>query len=74
MANQYKNKVIYNGIVLIDLTNDTVEADKLASGYTAHKSDGSLVTGTLSFVNYYTSSSEPTSAQGNDGDIWLVTE
>ena len=24
-------------------------------------------------VTYYTSTSEPTSSQGSDGDIWLVT-
>lgn len=25
-------------------------------------------------ITYYTSTSEPTSSQGSDGDIWLVTE
>lgn len=25
-------------------------------------------------VTYHTSTSEPTSSQGSDGDIWLVTE
>ena len=36
-------------------------------------------TGTATFVDedeivtYYTSSSNPTSSQGSDGDIWLVT-
>lgn len=25
-------------------------------------------------VTYYTSTREPTSSQGSDGDIWLVTE
>lgn len=47
MANQYKNKVIYNGVVLIDLTADTVDAGHLAEGYTAHAADGSTVTGTV---------------------------
>lgn len=27
----------------------------------------------LDFVTYYTSSSNPTSSQGSNGDIWLVT-
>lgn len=27
-----KNKVVYNGNVLIDLTGDTVEADKVLDG------------------------------------------
>lgn len=49
MANQYKNKVIYNGTVLIDLTSDTVTADKLASGYTAHDKSGETITGTNTY-------------------------
>ena len=30
------NKVVYGDQVLIDLTGDTVTADKLLSGFTAH--------------------------------------
>lgn len=74
MANPYVNKVEVNGSAIIDLTSDTVDAAHLANGYTAHGADGAAVTGTLSFVTYYTSTSEPTSSQGSDGDIWLVTE
>ena len=40
------SKVIYNGDTLIDLTADTVAADKLLSGYTAHGADGEVITGT----------------------------
>lgn len=39
------NKVIYDGQVLIDLTADTVTEDTLLEGYTAHKADGSIITG-----------------------------
>lgn len=46
MANQHKNKVVYYGQTLIDLTNDTVTAETLLEGYTAHKADGSIITGT----------------------------
>ena len=42
------SKVTYNGTTLIDLTADTVAADKLLSGYTAHNSAGQQITGTLS--------------------------
>ena len=42
------NKVVYGSEVLIDLTGDTVKADKLLSGYTAHGANGELITGTLS--------------------------
>lgn len=42
-----QNKIVYGGRVLIDLTADTVTADKLAYGYTAHDKAGVLVTGTM---------------------------
>lgn len=47
MANY--NKIIYGGKVLIDLTADTVSEDKLLAGFTAHKKDGSVITGTCPF-------------------------
>lgn len=49
MANQYKNKVVYNGNVLIDLTQDSVDAAHLLSGYTAHAKSGAPITGTCTF-------------------------
>lgn len=49
MANQFKNKVIYNGTVLIDLTADTVTADKILAKYTAHDKAGNVITGTCDF-------------------------
>ena len=44
MANQYVNKVIYGNRTLIDLTGDTVQADKVLSGYTAHDKSGAPIT------------------------------
>lgn len=49
MANQFKNKVIYNGTVLIDLTADTVTADKILAKYTAHDKAGNTITGTCDY-------------------------
>ena len=46
MAN---SKIIYAGQTLIDLTADTVVADKLLKGFTAHGANGELVTGTCTF-------------------------
>ena len=46
MAN---SKIIFNGKTLIDLTQDTVVADKLLTGYTAHGADGEVVTGSCTF-------------------------
>lgn len=47
--NEYINKVIYGGNTLIDLTSDTVTADKILSGYTAHAASGAPITGSCSF-------------------------
>lgn len=46
MAN---NKIIYNGKTLIDLTGDTVTADKLLNGIIAHDKSGEAITGTCNF-------------------------
>lgn len=65
------NKVIYGGNTLIDLTSDTVAADKLLQGYTAHDKAGAQVTGTIVVQTYYTGSSAPASSLGNNGDIYI---
>lgn len=46
MAN---SKVIYGGEILIDLTGDTVAADKLLVGYKAHGADGEVIEGSCTF-------------------------
>ena len=71
--NQYVNKVKYGNSTLIDLTGDTVTASSLLSGHTAHDASGAPVSGSVVVVTYYTSSSSPSSSQGSNGDIWLVT-
>lgn len=43
------SKVIYGGNTLIDLTADTIKADKVLKGYTAHGADGNPITGTCTF-------------------------
>lgn len=48
MANNI-NKVIVNGEVKIDLTNDTVDAAHLLKAYTAHDRSGAIITGTCTF-------------------------
>ena len=49
MPNQYKNKVIYGGQVLIDLTGDTVTAADVQSGVTFHLPSGATGTGTCAY-------------------------
>lgn len=41
-----KSKIVYGNEVLIDLTADTVKAEHLIKGYTAHGADGEPITGT----------------------------
>lgn len=43
------SKVVYGGNTLIDLTGDTVKADKLLKGYKAHGADGEVITGTCEY-------------------------
>lgn len=48
MANTYVNKVqLADGTSLIDISSDTVTADKLMQGYTAHDRTGALITGLI---------------------------
>ena len=51
------NKVQYGNTTLIDLTSDTVQADKLMQGYTAHDRTGALITGTAT-------------GGGSGGNVW----
>ena len=43
------SKIVYGGNTLIDLTSDTVKAEKLLKGYTAHGADGELITGNCEY-------------------------
>lgn len=43
------SKVIFGGETLIDLTADTIQADKLLKGYTAHGADGEVINGSCEF-------------------------
>lgn len=50
MAN---NKIIYGNQTLIDLTGDTVSADNLLSGVTAHDRSGTSITGNVIVTDDY---------------------
>ena len=49
MANTYKNKVIYGGQTLIDLTNDDVTRADVAAGKQFHLPTGEITTGTNTY-------------------------
>ena len=44
-----KNKIIFGGTTLIDLTGDTATADQILNGYTAHINTGEQVEGTCTY-------------------------
>ena len=49
MADKTYNKVVFGGKTLIDLTGDTITADKLLQDITAHDKSGATITGTCTF-------------------------
>ena len=44
MPDKYVSKVILGNQTIIDLTSDTVVANKLLTGFTAHGADGAPIT------------------------------
>lgn len=56
------SKVVYGGKTLIDLTADTVSADKLLEGITAHGRDGEVIVGECT----YDSDTKDATAMPND--------
>lgn len=65
------SKIVYDGRALIDLTADTVTADALLSGTTAHDKAGNAITGAPRLATVYTGSGAPDASLGADGDIYL---
>lgn len=70
-TNQYANKLEYFGTVKLDLSNDTVAANTMVSGTTAHDKSGAPITGALIVNRYYTGTADPSASLGNDGDIYF---
>lgn len=74
-----KNKIVYSGEVLLDLSTDTVSSsDHIMSGYVGHLRDGTQVTGTGqgggASQKIYSGESVPSSSLGNNGDIYIRTQ
>ena len=63
MANQFVNKVIYNGNTIIDLTDSTIEEQYILDGYKGYDKSGAQITGTCTF------DSDTTDATAVAGDI-----
>lgn len=49
-SNSYYNKITFGSSTLIDLTSDTVSANNLLSGVTAHAANGATITGNIAFL------------------------
>ena len=47
MSQNYVNKFIIDGQVRLDLSEDTITPETLASGITAHDAEGKAITGTM---------------------------
>lgn len=61
------NKVVFGKKTIIDLTGDTVQEDVLIKGYTAHKADGTIITGTA-FAGYPSDYVFSESIEDSDGN------
>ena len=68
-----KNKIVYNGNTLIDLTDTTSEAADVKKGTYFYTKAGVRTQGTLEFATYYTGTSTPSASLGSNGDIYLKT-
>lgn len=44
------NKVVYAGVVLLDLTADTINENVIIDGYTGHDAAGNKITGKLKII------------------------
>lgn len=65
------SKVVYGTTVLVDLTGDTVAADKLLAGVIAHDKAGLPVLGSVVTQVYRTGRGAPDDALGADGDLYF---
>lgn len=63
------NKVVYGTTVLVDLTTDTVTANSLDSGVTAHDKAGNRITGTRAINTIRIGT--PDDSVGINGDIFV---
>lgn len=68
------NKVIYDNQTLVDLTADTVTADTLAAGVTAHDKSGASIVGTAYKNSYYVKGTQTASTNVWTGDLSEVDE
>ena len=68
-----KNKVVFNGQTIIDLTDTTATASDVANAKWFYTNAGVKTQGSLTFSTIRTGSSAPSSSLGSDGDVYIQT-
>lgn len=69
MANEKVNKVVLGNETLIDLTNDTVNANNLLAGETAHDRSGNQVQGNVAVPTNLDDLSDVSASSPSNGDL-----
>lgn len=74
MANEKVNKVVLGNETLIDLTGDTVNANNLLSGATAHDSRGEQIQGAVSVPEELNDLNDVDNNSPQEGDVLVSDE
>ena len=70
-TNPYVNKVqLADGTTLIDISSETVTADNIVSGYTAHDKSGEIITGTMPAAVPYVSTEDYDFVTVDNQRVW----
>ena len=67
------NKAVFNGKTYIDLSSDTIQADKVLYGYTFHDRSGAILTGTNTY-DADTSDANASTSEILSSKSWKITE
>lgn len=65
------NKVIYDNVPIMDITDSTVTADTLAKGATAYNKSGEKITGTMELILSATDDGQGNVTLVTNGDITI---
>ena len=65
------NKVIYDNVPIMDITDSTVTADTLAKGSTAYNKSGEKITGTMELILSATDDGQGNVTLVTNGDITI---
>lgn len=68
-----KNKVVYYGQTLIDLTDTTATASDVVSSKYFYNAAGEKQSGSLTISTIRTGSGTPSSSLGSNGDVYIQT-